>query len=1746
MASYTIRVKAKLDKTQLQKELDSFSKSYFGNGGKGVKVPFDTSEVKRGTKDIETAGGTYGKTAGTVEKEAGRTAKAMGKATKASASLGQSWRSIATKVTTFGLVTDAIRGTKQAIMGMAQEQLKLNKIQTEFRKVSGFSAKEIDAFTEKAYEAGRATARTGSEMVDASTEFVKMGYSADVALQLAEVSTMYQNIADTSITAGKSASLINAVLKADFEGLSGSAKDMGMQIIDAYNEVANKNAVGTNDLSSAMSIAGSSLKTFGNTFQQSLGIITAGTEILVGSPGRVARGTRSLSVNINKLAQGSKDMKIQVQGVTKSIDLYDGKTGKLRSTYEVLGDIAKQWGNMTRAEQTSLASSLGGKTQIDVLTAILGNWKTAIKATNDAMNSQGSAQKENQAKLQSLEGTLQRIKSAWEQFATSMATRQVVGTVLKVVATGLEFLNTKIGQFIIKASAIGGAVYGIIKLFSKFNNGIGSLARKILKSAGSLKVETVSVEQNTVAWKKNASARKQASRNVVKGSGLKGGSNTFSTAESSVGNTVTKTQALANGLKAVARNSAVVLGGFALASGAIYLMNEGVQKYRNRWANANESIKDGQSKLGEMGAQISALEAKGKSRTQAENQTLATLKAQYNELKKQNQLEIENTLNKMVSGSENDGVWSSQKKIEDEAEIAKATKEYKKLISLQKNLDKNQPGYNAEGFRGQLNKVEGSLTRQLKQYKDQKAIFDDLVASGYNLTGEQKAYYDWLTKTVSKQEAQLKVVKLIENQPNSGISKDFFDKNINTEEGQKKIIALEKNIKKATEGGKGSVKALNKVFAQSGDEIGKLNKETGKWELNGNKSFKQLASEAHMTEQQFAKMLKTQKGNFSWKFELNSDELTKAKEAVRGFTLGISDSGEKTYLFTSQVQTLADKMGWSFEQARAYLEQDGYSIMNLSGKAAEATNGLMQLGQSFGITYDKANGLTNVDFTTLLTNLHSVGLSSEQIAGIIQQLSVMNPDLFGGSKLSIEQAKDAVAQLKLMLGDGFDANVDIKINEDGSVSILPKVKDDIDAINSTNPLVRLGIIGGGTTKEELNAVGKQADAVGAKHPRIPIGASIGEFVLKYQTVLNNTHTLKSQNPNINITATDNTGGIFASIRQKISNLAKKAVLAIGHKAIGKQRSEKGGLSWVGERGAELVQTRDGAYLAGTKGWELTYLNDDDIVYPAHVTKRMLANGDVPEGHFPRYAKGRKYLNPNAKYKKGKQKGKLTKQAKQDAKKEKALDRYVENLKHQLELDKITQKQYYDKLARKIKPNKSSTAEQYRKYSREVSEGKHELAKKSYTNTAKEHIARAGLYKNKKDGTSSYTYARNYIKNLRKQSKISAEEEKELLKDLDTTRLDYWKKEYEAGRYTYKQLQSLYESYYKNGKISYSEYLEYRNQLADEQLDKEIDRISDLAEAEQQKQDLAEKYIDKQINAIDKQIQAKEEEYKKQNQENEALEKQNSLTEAQIKLAKVQNKQVKIYREGKGFGYEADVDEVLEAQKDLQEAQDEYNKFQEEQKHNAEIEALEAEKQKWQDILDMFDEQQLNADIKDLENKLGLTANGLFGNLGTDISKWESWFKSSESKEQGLTDLVEFMEKYSGKGYSAINGILGTDGFINKNYIEKFLKQNQFANGTLGANGGLSLVGEQGAELRVLNRGDGIIPSKTTQNLMRWGKYSPQQWQNALIPRNISNKEGTQVVQNFDKIVLPNVTNGQEFINTMKTMRVQSIQYSRKR
>ena len=293
-----------------------------------------------------------------------------------------------------------------------------------------------------------------TEMVSSATEFVRSGFSEEDSAQLAQVAELYRNVADAEISSAESAQFITSQIKA----FNLDAND-AITILDQLNAVSNNYAVSSTDIATALSKTSSAMATLGNTSQETIGLVTAGTEQLTGQASKVAKGLRTIGLNIAKTATDSGELNYQIGNTTKNISLLDKSTGDMKSTFQVLSEIAEDWDKMSNAEKTAIGQTLAGKNQYEVFSAVLNQFDDAISATQTALDSQGSAMNENSKYMESMGAKLNALKAQFQELVLGDGGLNKFLKGLIDLGTGiLKFTNSDLGQVIIKVGVFVTAI----------------------------------------------------------------------------------------------------------------------------------------------------------------------------------------------------------------------------------------------------------------------------------------------------------------------------------------------------------------------------------------------------------------------------------------------------------------------------------------------------------------------------------------------------------------------------------------------------------------------------------------------------------------------------------------------------------------------------------------------------------------------------------------------------------------------------------------------------------------------------------------------------------------------------------------------------------------------------------------------------------------------------------------------------------------------------------------------------------------------------------------------------------------------------------------------------------------------------------------------------------------------------------------------------------------------------------------
>ena len=308
-------------------------------------------------------------------------------------------------------------------------------------------------------------------MVEAATEFRKSGFNDEDAANLALVATTYQNVADDAISAGEASNFIIAQMKA-----FGIEAENASHIIDALNEVSNRFAVSSSDLSNNIGKASAALATGNTTYEETLGLFTSITEI-TRNASRAARGLVSIQSRLTQVLDAESSTGKALIAIYKDlgIELFDS-TGQIRSLYDILTDLSKQWDGLSTNQKDYIALTQAGSNQTQNFLALMSNFETVTSATSTALNSTGSAMEENTRYMESLEAKTNQLKATFQDLSNNVIENELVKVLLDLANTVLKGLNNEVGQTIIQFGLLTGVLTGGLTIWGTVAKNLAGVA----------------------------------------------------------------------------------------------------------------------------------------------------------------------------------------------------------------------------------------------------------------------------------------------------------------------------------------------------------------------------------------------------------------------------------------------------------------------------------------------------------------------------------------------------------------------------------------------------------------------------------------------------------------------------------------------------------------------------------------------------------------------------------------------------------------------------------------------------------------------------------------------------------------------------------------------------------------------------------------------------------------------------------------------------------------------------------------------------------------------------------------------------------------------------------------------------------------------------------------------------------------------------------------------------------------------
>ena len=358
---------------------------------------------------------------------------------------------------------------------MVKTTVELDSAMTQLRVVTSNTEAEYAQYWKTTSQTAKEIGASITDLVDSTTVFARLGYSLDESSELARLTAMLKNVGDIDVSSAQNA--LTAITKA-FKDVDSSNIETAM---DKMVEVGNNFPISVSQLAEGLNNAGSALSASGNSFEQSVALLTA-ANTTVQNISKSSTGLRTVAARIRKTKTELDDLGETITEATyqKALDMLTGKGVQLtdangfRSTYDILKDIAAIWDDLSSTSQAAVAEALAGNRQQNVFFSIVEQFQEATKAMDAMQNSTGALSSAYGEYMDSIQAHTDMFKASFQSLSQSLIDSEAAKSITDFGTKALT-LFTKLNDVI---SPLGGLLPIIVgSITGLFAANWGSIAK---------------------------------------------------------------------------------------------------------------------------------------------------------------------------------------------------------------------------------------------------------------------------------------------------------------------------------------------------------------------------------------------------------------------------------------------------------------------------------------------------------------------------------------------------------------------------------------------------------------------------------------------------------------------------------------------------------------------------------------------------------------------------------------------------------------------------------------------------------------------------------------------------------------------------------------------------------------------------------------------------------------------------------------------------------------------------------------------------------------------------------------------------------------------------------------------------------------------------------------------------------------------------------------------------------------------
>lgn len=354
-------------------------------------------------------------------------------------------------------VMAGIHLTQQGFQQVYQNVVEVDDSMTELKKVTDEMDTAYSQFTQRAAKQSRELGADISDYVQTTADWARLGYNLPDSEDLARVSSLFANVGDGIESATQASEYLISTLK----GFNLVADD-AERVVDVINQVANTEPVSAQDISEILQRSAAALSASNTSFEKTVALGTAMNSVLQNSATTgTALKTLSMYLRATKteLEENGEDAEYCASSMSELRDsilaLTKGKVDiqldddSYKDVYDIMQEISQVYDDLTDKEQASLLNLLGGKRNANAVQALIQQFQIAEDTLNQTQQAAGSAMKENDTYMSSIQGKLDQLSSSFQNLSINLLDSDIVKFFADLAINVTDFTNS-----LVKANAL--------------------------------------------------------------------------------------------------------------------------------------------------------------------------------------------------------------------------------------------------------------------------------------------------------------------------------------------------------------------------------------------------------------------------------------------------------------------------------------------------------------------------------------------------------------------------------------------------------------------------------------------------------------------------------------------------------------------------------------------------------------------------------------------------------------------------------------------------------------------------------------------------------------------------------------------------------------------------------------------------------------------------------------------------------------------------------------------------------------------------------------------------------------------------------------------------------------------------------------------------------------------------------------------------------------------------------------------